>query len=138
MRARYPDLADDWVGRAGQASTAGLLLGISSALLLTWREVVGAIGTWIFVGLAVVLVVGLLSGWLAGMGRPSSERMLLGLATANRNIAAGLVVAASIGGDALVYTLVGALTIPVVLIVLAGQVGRRATTPVAAAEPRGT
>lgn len=50
---------------------------------------------------------------------------LLGLATANRNIAAALVIAASIGGDAIVYTLVGALAIPVVLIVLAGQVGRR-------------
>ena len=57
----------------------------------------------------------------------------MGLATANRNIAAALVIATSIGGDAIVYTLVGALTIPVVLIVLAGQVGRRsiATSPVA-------
>jgi BASS family bile acid:Na+ symporter len=103
----------------------GLMLGIGSALLLTWREVVGAIGTMVFVGLAVVLVVGLIAGWLAGIGCPSSERALLGLATANRNIAAALVVAASIGGDALVYTLVGALTIPVVLIGLAGRIGRR-------------
>ena len=103
--------------------------------MLTWREVIGSIGTWIFVGLAIVLVVGLLAGWLAGIGRPSSERTLLGLATANRNIAAALVIAASIGGDTIVYTLVGALTIPVVLIVLAGQIGRRsaATAPDAAA-----
>ena len=40
----------------------------------------------------------------------------MGLATANRNIAAALVIAASIGGDVIVYTLVGALTLPVVLI----------------------
>ena len=39
VRARYPELAEDWVGRAGHASTMGLLLGIGSALLLTWREV---------------------------------------------------------------------------------------------------
>ncbi len=63
-------------------------------------------------GLAIVLVVGLLAGWLAGIGRPSGERTLMGLATANRNIAAALVVATSIGGDTIVYTLVGALTIP--------------------------
>lgn len=134
IRAGYPELADDWVGRAGHASTMGLLLGISSALLLTWRQVIGSIGTWIFVGLAIILVGGLLADWLAGMGRPSSERMLLGLATANRNIAAALVIAVSIGGDTVVYTLVGALTIPVVLIVLAGQIGKRATAsaPVAA------
>jgi predicted Na+-dependent transporter len=125
VRARYPDLADDWVARAGHASTMGLLLGIASALLLTWREVIGSIGTWIFVGLAIVLVVGLLAGWLAGIGRPSGERTLMGLATANRNIAAALVIASSIGGDTIVYTLVGALTIPVVLIVLAGRIGRR-------------
>ena len=134
VRARYPELADDWGPTAGHASSMGLLLGIGSALLLTWREVVGSIGTWVFLGMAVILVVGLLAGWLAGFGRPSSERTLLGLATANRNIAAALVIAASIGGDAIVYTLVGALTIPVVLIVLAGQVGRRvgAATPAAA------
>ena len=134
VRARYPELADDWVGSAGQASTVGLLLGISCALLLTWREVVGAIGTWVFVGLAVVLVVGLLAGWLAGMGRPASERALLGLATAQRNISAALVIAVAIGGDTVVYTLVGALTIPVVLIVLAGEIGKRAgaAAPVAA------
>jgi BASS family bile acid:Na+ symporter len=103
----------------------GLLLGISSALLLTWRQVIDSIGTYIFVGLAIILVVGLLAGWLAGVGRPSSERTLMGLATANRNIAAALVIATSIGGDTVVYTLVGALTIPVVLIVLAGQIGKR-------------
>ena len=68
----------------------------------------------------------LLGGWLAGIGRPAGERMLIGLASANRNVAAALVIAASIGGDTIVYTLVGALTIPVVLIVLAGQIGRRA------------
>jgi BASS family bile acid:Na+ symporter len=139
VRARYPELADDWVGTAGHASTMGLLLGIGSALMLTWREVIGAIGTWVFVGLAVILVVGLLAGWVAGTGRPSSERTLLGLATANRNIAAALVIAVSVGGDAIVYTLVGALTIPVVLIVLAGQIGKRASaiTPAAAAPANG-
>ncbi len=125
VRARYPELADDWVGKAGHASSMGLLLGIGSALLLTWREVIGAIGTWVFVGMAVILGAGLIAGWLAGIGRPANERTLLGLATANRNIAAALVIATSIGGDVIVYTLVGALTIPVVLIVLAGQMGRR-------------
>jgi BASS family bile acid:Na+ symporter len=113
----------------------GLLLGIGSALMLTWRDVIGAIGTWVFVGMAIILLVGLLAGWLAGVGRPSGERTLMGLATANRNIAAALVIATSIGGDTIVYTLVGALTIPVVLIVLAGQIGKRAVAMAPAAEP---
>jgi BASS family bile acid:Na+ symporter len=132
VRSRYPVLADDWVGRVGQASSMGLLLGIASAVLLTWRDIVGAIGSWIFVGVAIVLVAGLLGGWLAGLGRPAGDRVLTALATAQRNIAAALVVAASIGGDTLLYTLVGALLIPIALIVLAGEVGRRAP---AASEP---
>jgi hypothetical protein len=93
----------------------------------------------VFVGLAIILVVGLLAGWLAGVGRPAGERTLLGLATAQRNISAALVIAVAIGGDTVVYTLVGALTIPVVLIVLAGEIGKRAgaAAPVAAtAAPR--
>jgi BASS family bile acid:Na+ symporter len=138
IRAKLPALAAEWAVTAGHASTVGLLLGIASALLLTWREVLGSIGTGIFVGLAIVLVAGLLGGWLAGIGRPTGERTLLGLATANRNIAAALVIAASIGGDTIVYTLVGALAIPVVLIVLAGRLGgRAAAAEVTATAPSG-
>jgi BASS family bile acid:Na+ symporter len=125
VRARYPELADDWVGTAAKASSTGLLLGIGSALFLTWRDVIGSIGTWLFLGLAIILVTALVAGWLGGLGRPSGDRVLFGLATANRNIAAALVIASTIGGDVVVYTLVGALTIPVLLIVLAGQLGRR-------------
>lgn len=135
VRARAPELADEWMGKAGHASSTGLMLGIGSALLLSWREVLGAIGAWVFAGLLVILVVGLAAGWLGGTGRSRSDRVLFGLATANRNIAAALVIAASIGGDTVVYTLVGALTIPVVLIVLARRIGAGAATAAATPTP---
>ena len=131
IRSRLPELADSWVGPAGQASSVGMLLGITSALLVSWQDVVGAIGTWIFVGVAIVLVAGLASGWLAGVGRPG-DRVLLGLATAQRNIAAAILVATTIGGDVVVLTLVGALVLPIVLIVLAGAIGKRVDAPAAA------
>ena len=134
VRARLAELADSWVGPVGQASTVGLLLGITSALFVSWQDVVGAIGTWIFVGVAIVLVAGLAVGWLAGVGRPG-DRVLLGLATAQRNIAAALVVATTIGGDVVVLTLVGALVIPIVLIVFAGAIGKRAEAPAAGSPP---
>ena len=133
VRARYPGLADDWVGPVGQASSVGLLIGISAAILLTWQDILGSIGTWIFVGTALVLVTGLVAGWLVGWNRPE-DRVMLGLATAQRNIAAALVVASSLGGDTLLYTLVGALVIPIVLIVVAGEVGRRLATRPSAAQ----
>lgn len=131
IRSRLPELADSWVGPVGQASSVGMLLGVTSALLVSWQDVVGAIGTWIFVGVAIVLVAGLASGWLAGVGRPG-DRVLLGLATAQRNIAAAIVVATTIGGDVVVLTLVGALVLPIVLIVLAGAIGKRVDAPAAA------
>lgn len=131
IRSRLPELADSWVGPVGQASSVGMLLGVTSALLVSWQDVVGAIGTWIFVGVAIVLVAGLASGWLAGVGRPG-DRVLLGLATAQRNIAAAILVATTIGGDVVVLTLVGALVLPIVLIVLAGAIGKRVDAPAAA------
>jgi len=131
IRSRLPELAGSWVGPVGQASSVGMLLGITSALLVSWQDVVGAIGTWIFVGVAIVLVAALASGWLAGVGRPG-DRVLLGLATAQRNIAAAIVVATTIGGDVVVLTLVGALVLPIVLIVLAGAIGKRVDAPAAA------
>ena len=134
VRARLAELADSWVGPVGQASTVGLLLGITSALFVSWQDVIGAIGTWIFVGVAIVLVAGLAVGWLAGVGRPG-DRVLLGLATAQRNIAAALVVATTIGGDVVVLTLVGALVMPIVLIVFAGAIGKRVEAPAAGSPP---
>jgi BASS family bile acid:Na+ symporter len=131
IRAKLSALADSWVGPVGQASTVGLLLGITSALFVSWQDVIGAIGTWIFVGVAIVLVAGLVSGWLAAVGRPG-DRVLLGLATAQRNIAAAIVVATTIGGDVVVLTLVGALVMPIVLIVLAGAIGKRVDATAAA------
>ena len=124
-KARYEPFADSIVAQTGQISSTGLMIGIVAALLVSWQDIVGAIGSWIFVGVAIVLVAGLAVGYLSGIGRSGSDRTVLGLATAQRNIAAALVVAASLSGDVVVLTLVGALVIPIVLIVLAGELGKR-------------
>jgi len=125
IKARYEEFADSIVANVGQLANMGLLLGMSAALLVTWRDVLGAIGSWIFIGTALVLVAGLAAGYVAGYGRSRSDMTVTGLATAQRNIAAALVVAASLGGDTIVLTMVGALVIPIVLIVLAGELGKR-------------
>ncbi len=134
LRARYPALAESLGGALKRASSAGLVVGIVAGLLVTWREVLGSVGSWIFAGTALVLVAGFAVGWLVGAGRPAGDRTLLGLATAQRNISAALVIAASLGTDTTVRTLVAALVIPIVLIVAAGEIGRRSADP-AAGEP---
>ncbi len=125
IKARYEEFADSIVANVGQIANVGLLIGMSAALLVSWRDVLGAIGSWIFIGTALVLLAGLAAGYVAGYGRSKSDMTVTGLATAQRNIAAALVVAASLGGDTIVLTLVGALVIPIVLIVLAGELGKR-------------
>jgi len=127
VRSRYEVLADDWKDRLGQASSVGLLFGMGGSLLLAWREILGAIGTGIFIAAAVVALAGLAAGWVLSLGQRTGDRTVVALATAQRNIAAAIVIAVSIGGDTLVYTLVGAIVLPAVLIVLAGEVGRRTT-----------
>lgn len=125
VRARYEGFAGHAAGALQHASTAGLGVGIVAGLLVTWREVLGSVGSWVFLGTGLVVLVGMLAGWVAGLGRPTSDRQVLALATAQRNVSAALVIAASLDGDAMVRTLVAALVIPIVLIVVAGEIGRR-------------
>ncbi len=124
IKARYEELADSWVEKVSQASSVALLLGIGAALLVSWQDILEAIGSWIFIGTAIILAAGLISGYIAGTGRSRGDMTITSLATAQRNIAAAIVVAASLGGDVVVMTLVGALVIPIVLIVLAGELGK--------------
>ncbi|MEX1336359.1 MAG: bile acid:sodium symporter [Candidatus Limnocylindrales bacterium] len=128
-KARYEDFADSVVAQAGQISNLGLMIGIVAALLVSWQDVLSAVGSWVFVGVAIVLAAGLVFGYASGIGRSRQDVTVLALATAQRNIAAALVVAASLGGDVIVLTMVGALVIPIVLIVLAGELGKRLAPP---------
>lgn len=128
VRARYSDLAESVVGGFNRASSAGLIVGMVAGLLVTWRDVFGSIGSWIFIGAIIVIAAGLGAGWLFSAGRSASDRLVLGLATAQRNVSAALVIAASMGGEVIVRTLVAALVVPILLIVLAGETGRRRGT----------
>ncbi len=125
VRARYAELAEHLADGFTKASTVGLLIGLVSAILLTWQEVLASIGSWVFIGSVLVVVVGLGAGWLAATGRPSADRTVLALATGQRNISAALVIAVTLSNDVLVRTLVAALVVPILLIALAGELGKR-------------
>jgi predicted Na+-dependent transporter len=125
VRARYPDLAAEWVGPAGRMSTAALLIGISAGLFVSWQDIIGAIGSWIFPGTAVLLAIALLAGYVVGYGRSRSTSDVTMLGTGQRNISAALVVAGSLSGDVVVLTMVAGLVIIIVLLAIAGEIGRR-------------
>lgn len=138
VRARYPQAADAVVAGFKQASMVGLIIGIVSGLLVTWRDVLGSVGSWVFIGTGLVIAAGLGAGWLAGLGRSYSDRQLLGLASAQRNVSAALVIAGSLDSASMVQTLVAALVIPIVLIVLAGEFGKRSTAGTEASPATGS
>ena len=125
VNARYPDLAASGAAVAGRASSVGLLLGLVAGVLVTWRDFVASVGSWVFLGSVIVLLTGLVAGYLAGLHRPARDRNVLALGAAQRNISAALVVSTSLGGDVTVRALVGALALTVVLLVLAAEAGRR-------------
>jgi predicted Na+-dependent transporter len=126
VRARYPEPAAAWAGRAGFVSTVSLLVGIAAGLLVSWQDILGSIGSLVFLGAGVLVVASLAFGYLAGLGRAPATRRVTMLGTGQRNIAAALVVAASLGGDVTVLTMIAGMTLVIVLILLAGGIGRRA------------
>ncbi len=136
-RARYGDGAARAAAGFGYASTAGLAIGVVAGLLVTWRDVLASVGSGVFLGTGIVVVAALAAGWLAGFGRGRSDRQLLGLATAQRNVSAALVIAGSLDAAAMVRTLVAALVLPIALIVVAGELGRRASRAAPASDTTG-
>jgi BASS family bile acid:Na+ symporter len=125
VRARYPQIAAEWVGPAGQISSASLLIGVAAGLFVSWQQIVGAIGSGVFVGTAIVLAGALVAGYLAGLGGSADTSRVMMLATGQRNISAALVVAGSLGGDVIVLTLVAGIVIIVGLLLMAAEIGRR-------------
>lgn len=124
VNGRWPDAAAAVSAGFTKASTTGLAIGVVAALVVTWRDVFASIGSWIFVGTLIVILAGVGAGWLSGIGRSTADKIVLGLGGAQRNIAAALVIAGSLGAEVVVSTLVAALAMPIVLILTAAEIGK--------------
>jgi predicted Na+-dependent transporter len=126
VKWRYSDTAAAWQPHLSQASTYSLLVLIVDALLLQFRNVIGAIGSWMILGTLLMVVGALVVGYLLSFGSPAADRKVVALGTGQRNLSAALLVGASFGdADTLVMTLVAALVLQVLLIVIAGEIGKR-------------
>jgi predicted Na+-dependent transporter len=125
---RYASMAAEWQPHLSQASTYSLLVLIVDALLLQFRNVIGAIGSWVILGTLLLVVGALIMGYLLSFGSNAAERKVVALGTGQRNLSAALLVSASFGdAETLVMTLVAALVLQVLLIVTAGEIGKRET-----------
>ncbi len=123
--ARYPDTAGGWAPELSRIATFSLVIAISAGILVSWEQIIDAIGSWIFIGTALLAAASVVAGWLMATGSRSAARKTIGFGTGQRNLAAALLVAGTnFDPDTLVMTMVAALMLTVLLIVAAGEAGK--------------
>ena len=127
VRARYPGAAASAQPAFAQASNVGLLGLLVTMLLLNWRTLLSSVGSGALLAALLFVGISFIIGFV--LGPTATTRPVLGLGTAQRNVAAAMVVATgNFAGDpdVLVMVLVGSVLMMVILLPLAGELGRRA------------
>ena len=136
IKSHSPDAADHWFPVMNKISSLTVLLLLVAGLGLNASNIVGLIGSGGLLGLLIFIIGALLIGLILG-GRDNQVRSVMGLGTAQRNVAAAIVVSTQNfpGSDTLVLVLVAAIFMLLVLLPTARQFGARSSTGSETAEP---
>lgn len=125
INARYEETAAKLQPVLGQASNTALLMLTVLGLVLNFREMIGLVGSFGILAAVIFIVISLVIGYLLG-GSDSEFKSVMGLGAAQRNISAALVVAGqNFGIDVVTYLMVVSIVGLVVLMPLAGELGKR-------------
>ena len=126
IKAYAPDTAQDWAPTLSKVGLLGVLLLLVIGLGLNLSNVLGLIGSRGFLALLLLIFGGLLIG-LAFGGRDPAVRNVMGLATAQRNVTAAILVTLTnfAGTNSVPYVLVAAALIMLVLLAIAPILGAR-------------
>ena len=125
--ARFPDVARRGQPVLSKLSTLGLMVGFVALLIVNANILLDAIGNGAMLAAALLIVGAFLIGWLlAGANR--DLRTVLGLATAQRNLSAALLVAGANFSDpnVLVMVMIGAVLMLGGLMTTAKVIGSQA------------
>jgi BASS family bile acid:Na+ symporter len=135
MRSHSPDVAAEWQPVMSTISGLAILVLLVVGLGLNVSNLIALIGSFGILALLLFIAGSLLIGYLLG-GRDPSVRSVMGLGTAQRNVAAAvLVTAQNFGGtNTLSFVLVAAVLLLLILLPVAKRFGARADArPVAPA-----
>lgn len=125
IRARYGDAADKIQPTFGMASNIALLTLVVLGVVLNFSSMIELVGSFGILAGIIFIVIALAIGYLLG-GSDRGIKSVMGLGTAQRNISAALVVAAqNFDSDVITYLLVIAVIGLVVLMPMAGELGKR-------------
>lgn len=122
IKARYEESADKIQPTFGMASNIALLTLTVLGLVLNFSGMIALVGTFGILAGIIFILVALVIGYVLG----GSDKSVLGLGTAQRNISAALVVAAqNFSVDVITYLMVLAIIGLIVLMPAAGELGKR-------------
>ena len=150
LRARYAEHADGWKEGLEKTSNIALVAAIVIGLAANWSVLVHSLGSWIIVASAIIVLVYVAVGWLAGRVRDSQSAVTIACISSFRFTPIGLVVIAAVLHNegaylipALIFSLVDTI-IPLAAGIEFGRAASRAGTKplaapaAAAATPSGT
>jgi len=127
IKARYQEIAQSLQPHMSQISSLAIVIMLVTILVLQFSTIIGTIGTGGLLAALLFLAGALVIGLLLG-GKEATMRSVMGLGTAQRNLAAAMLVAAqNFSDDAnvlLMVMLIGILGL-VVLMVVGGEMGKR-------------
>ena len=125
VKARYEDAAAKIQPTFAMAANIGILVLAVLGLVLNFSSMIALVGSWGILAAIIFLVISLAVGYLLG-GADSGIKSVMGLGTAQRNIAAALVVAGqNFDADVITYLMVVAIIGFVILFPAAGELGKR-------------
>lgn len=130
IRARYEGTAAGLQPLMTQVSTIAIALLLVAGVVVNFDSIIELIGTGGFAAIVAFLAIAFGIGYLGGGGDPQI-RSVLGLGTAQRNLAAALVVAGQNFSDnpaVVTFIIVAGIVGLILLMPAAGEIGRR-TTP---------
>jgi predicted Na+-dependent transporter len=125
-RANSPEDAQHWAQTMNKVSSVGLLVMLVTGLGLNISNIVSLIGSGGFLALILFVAGSFLIGFLLG-GKNQGVRSVLGLGTAQRNVAAAILVTSLnfSGTMTLPFVLVASIVLPLILIPTARWLGSR-------------
>jgi BASS family bile acid:Na+ symporter len=135
IRLHSPDDAIHWKPVMNKISGLALLVLLAVGLGLNISNILSLIGTGGILALVLFIVGSLIIG-LAFGGREASVRSVMGLGTAQRNVAAAILVATQNfpGTNTLVFVLVAAILLLLILLPVARRLGARVQGPAKSGE----